>query len=179
MFVISRRTAKKALLMLQSENLVEMQENRGARVRSFNVDEITDYLNVRMLLEGYVAEITAPIISDEMLGKMQTILVDMHNLYESASLMQYSMRNIEFHGCIYDSSPNRFAAELILSIRNQIGRYNFKTILVPGRSAHSIREHQALYDAYKAHDAQQAKEITLMHVSNLLKTLHNNYNMLL
>ena len=179
MFGISRSTAKKALLMLKSENLVEMQENRGARVRSFNVEEITDYLNVRMLLEGYVAELTAPIISDETLAKMEAILRDMKRLYEEANLMEYSMRNMEFHGCIYESSPNRLAAELILSIRNQIGRYNFKTILVPGRSTHSMEEHIALFEAYKTHDADRAKEITLKHVSNLLKTLHSNYNILL
>jgi DNA-binding GntR family transcriptional regulator len=179
MFGISRNTAKKAFLMLQSENLVEMQANRGARVRSFDVTEITDYLNVRMLLEGFVAEITAPIISDEVLDRMESILSDMQKLYEEADLMQYSMRNLDFHKCIYSSCPNRLAADLIMSIRTQIGRFNFKTILVPGRSTHSIQEHTALFNAYKAHDAQKAKEITLRHVSNLLETLHGNYSMLL
>ena len=177
-FGVSRTTAKKAFLMLQSENLIEIKENRGARVRSFNIDEITDFLNVRALLEGYVAELTAPTISDETLNMMKAILDEMEKLYHEGDLMQYSEKNKLLHNCIYQASPSRVAADLISDIRTQISRYNFKTILVPGRVRASFQEHRELIQAYSARDPQWAKEVSIRHVNNLLKTLHDNYNIL-
>ncbi len=178
MFEVGRSTVKKAFLMLQSENLIELRDNHGARVRSFDIEEITQYLKVRTLLEGYVAEITAPVIPDEMVAKMEEILQVMQSLFEVGNFLEYSAHNEKFHGCIYASCPNRVASDMILGIRMQIGRYNFKTIMVPGRGNASIREHWELLGAYKNHDGAKAKEITLAHVSNLLDTLHKNYNYL-
>ena len=178
MFNVGRSTVKKAFLMLQSENLIELRDNHGARVRSFDIKEITQYLRVRILLEGYVAETTAPVISDENVAQMGEILLVMQSLFEVGNFLEYSAYNEKFHGFVYASCPNRVAADMILGIRMQIGRYNFKTIMVPGRGDASIREHWQLLDAYKNHDAVKAREITITHVSNLLDTLHNNYNYL-
>ncbi len=178
MFEVGRSTVKKAFLMLQSENLIELRDNHGARVRSFDIEEITQYLKVRTLLEGYVAEITAPVIPDEMVARMEEILQVMQSLFEVGNFLEYSAHNEKFHGCIYASCPNRVASDMILGIRMQIGRYNFKTIMVPGRGNASIQEHWELLSAYKNHDGAKAKEITLAHVSNLLDTLHKNYNYL-
>ena len=178
MFEVGRSTVKKAFLMLQSENLIELRDNHGARVRSFDIEEITQHLKVRILLECYVAEITAPVITDEKLAQMEDVLKVMQSLFEVGNFLEYSAHNEKFHGFIYASCPNRVASDMILSIRMQIGRYNFKTIMVPGRGNASIREHWELLAAYKNRDAAKAKEITLTHVSNLLDTLHKNYNYL-
>lgn len=177
-FNASRVTIKKVLLMLESEGLVENPANRSARVRTFDMDEIEQHLQVRILLEGYCAQVTAPIIPDGTIEVMENTLEVMNDLYTAGDYLGYSTKNVYFHKCIYDACPNKVATEYIWNIRNKISRYNFKTILVPGRIKDSFQEHEDILEAYRRHDPELAKKATIKHVSNLLNTLKTNYNML-
>lgn len=177
-FNVSRVTIKKALLMLKSESLVEMPENRSARVRSFDIDEIVQFLDTRIVLEGFCARLTAPVISDEAINSMENYLDEMARLYKSGKLMEYSETNKLFHKCVYDSCPNKVAVNMIWEIRNQISRFNFKTILVQGRVDASFLEHKAILEAYREHDADKAYITTINHVTNLKNTLLKNYQLL-
>lgn len=177
-FNASRVTIKKALLMLENENLIENQENKSSRVRSFDVEEIVQFLQVRILLEGFCAQLTAPIISDEKISQMDQTLQVMRQMYQDGDLMGYSAKNVEFHKYIYDSCPNSVVVNLIWDIRNQISRYNFKTILVNGRAENSYKEHVEILESYRVHDSERARAATVTHVSNLMSTLEKNYKIL-
>jgi len=54
-FDTSRFIVRKALVQLAAEGLVEIQPNRGARVREISVDEAIGLTEVRGALEGLVA----------------------------------------------------------------------------------------------------------------------------
>ncbi|XCS10773.1 GntR family transcriptional regulator [Aeribacillus pallidus] len=49
---VSRNTVKKALFKLEQECLVDMEENKGATVKSFTVKEVVNYFEIRELLES-------------------------------------------------------------------------------------------------------------------------------
>src|SRR4029077_11389899 len=52
---ISRTPVREALLVLQTEGLIDAAPNRGAVVRSHDSDDLEDLYQLRALLEGYVA----------------------------------------------------------------------------------------------------------------------------
>ena len=52
---ISRTPVREALLILQTEGLVDAAPNRGAVVRSHDADDLEDLYQLRALLEGYAA----------------------------------------------------------------------------------------------------------------------------
>src|ERR1043166_1453160 len=52
---VSRTTLRAALIRLHEEGLVEIEVNRGARVRAFGLDEAVQILMVREVLEGLAA----------------------------------------------------------------------------------------------------------------------------
>src|SRR3954452_23504897 len=52
---VSRTTLRAALIRLHQEGLVEIEVNRGARVRAFGLDEAVEILSVREVLEGLAA----------------------------------------------------------------------------------------------------------------------------
>src|SRR5438067_4229529 len=52
---ISRTPVREALLVLQTEGLVDAAPNRGAVVRSHDGDDLEDLYQLRALLEGYAA----------------------------------------------------------------------------------------------------------------------------
>src|SRR5436190_15495764 len=54
---VSRTTLRAALIRLHEGGLVEIEVNRGARVRAFSLDEAVQILLVREVLEGLAAVI--------------------------------------------------------------------------------------------------------------------------
>jgi DNA-binding GntR family transcriptional regulator len=52
---VSRNSLRTVLASLQHEGLVVLEPNRGARVRSFSLDEARDILRVREAIEALIA----------------------------------------------------------------------------------------------------------------------------
>jgi DNA-binding GntR family transcriptional regulator len=176
---VSRNTVKKALLNLQQENLVEIEDNRGAFVKSYTLDEVKNYLEIREVLEGLVARKAARNISDTEINQLKEILERMSLCIRDNRLDEYSDCNHEFHKVIYNTSKNEEAVELITIIRTQLIRYHFRTILVPGRNQESYKDHQRIFEALKARDENQAEEAIRNHIANVRETIEKNYNYLI
>ena len=60
---ISRNTLRTVFARLESESVVVLEPNRGARVRAFSAEEAEDVLLVREVNEGLVASLAAPFSS--------------------------------------------------------------------------------------------------------------------
>lgn len=176
---VSRNTIKKALLKLEQENLVQIESNKGAFIKSFTLDEVINYLEIREVLEGLAVKTTATNISETELEKMRDILNQMGNHIENNRFDEYSSLNKEFHNIIYNSSKNREAVEMINVIKNQLLRYHFRTILVPGRNKSSYEEHKNIIAALEARDEKKAEEAIKKHISNVRQTVEQNFSYLL
>lgn len=176
---VSRNTVKKALLSLQQENLVQIENNKGASVKSYTLDEVKNYLEIREVLEGLVARKAAENISDEELIEMEHILARMHLCIQENRLDEYSGSNQDFHKVIYKTSKNEEAVEMITIIRTQLIRYHFRTILVPGRTQASYKDHLRILEALKARDGKAAEEAVRDHIANVRMTIEKNYSYLI
>jgi DNA-binding GntR family transcriptional regulator len=60
-------------------------------------------------------------------------------------------------------------------IKTQLQRVHFKTILVPGRTEESLREHTQILEAFKKRDEQEAEEAVKFHISQIRNTIKTNY----
>lgn len=58
-FDLSRTPVREALRTLEAEGLVRIEPNRGATVRTVEVDDVLDLYDLRARLEGYAAELAA------------------------------------------------------------------------------------------------------------------------
>lgn len=175
---VSRNTVKKALLKLASENLVVIEENKRAMVRSFSIDEVLQYLRVRELLEGLVIREAIPLMTDADFEEMESILAIMKEKLAEGELKQYSQGNWNFHQVIYRNCPNLPAVEIVLSIKNQLNRYNVKTIFIQGRGENSFGEHRAILDAIKKRDVDEAERLIRIHISSMREVLRKYYELL-
>lgn len=176
---VSRNTVKKALLKLEQENLVTVEDNKGASIKSFTLDEVINYLEIREVLEGLVARAVAKSITDSELKQLKAILGTMTTSIENMKLDEYSKANKAFHSLIYSLAKNKQAVELINIISTQLIRYQFRTILVPGRTKGSYQEHQEIFDALSAHDEKRTEEAIRNHVSNVRQTIQDHYHYLI
>ncbi|KOY83514.1 GntR family transcriptional regulator [Lysinibacillus macroides] len=176
---VSRNTVKKALLKLEQENLVVLEKNKGATIKSFSLDEINNFLKIREVLEGLIASDAAQNITAEDLQKLDTILMEMKSHLQNHDFDAYSQSNLDFHEVIYNASHNQQAVDMVKIIKQQLKRLQFKTILVPGRNENSLEEHRHILEALQNHDAEQAENYLKRHVENIRHTILNNYNVLL
>ena len=177
-FDVSRNTIKKALLMLESDCYVTIEQNKGAKVRSYSRKEVMDYLQLRVELEGFLLRLAVPCFSDADIARMQEIFEQMGACRKANDLMGYSALNQKFHGIIYSTCPNRTAADLLRRLKAQMRKYNTKTILVPGRGDHSYAEHEAILNAIIARDAAEAEACMRRHVESVRRTFEENFSLL-
>jgi DNA-binding GntR family transcriptional regulator len=172
---VSRNTLKKAFMKLEQENLVKIEKNKGATIKSFSLDEIMNYLEIREVIEGLVARKTAENISDLHLETLEGILDKMQEHIQTNQFDEYSKCNKAFHDIIYNASENPQAIEMIKVIKTQLQRVHFKTILVPGRKEDSLKEHNQILEALKKRDEKEAEEAVKFHISQIRNTIKNNY----
>ena len=177
-FDVSRNTIKKALLMLEADAYITLEPNKGAKVRSYSKQEVLEYLELRVELEGFIVRLAVEHIDKRTLEKLERIYEKMSACREANDLMGYSALNQQFHSLIYDACPNKAATGLLRHLKNQMRKYNGKTILVPGRDAHSYEEHGKILAAIRAGDAAAAEACTRQHVQSVRKTFEDYYSLL-
>jgi DNA-binding GntR family transcriptional regulator len=169
----SRSSVRTALLRLAHDGLVVHERNRGARVRMVDVGEAVEILETRRVLEGLAAAHAATNATERDVADLRAILGEMRARLEAGDLLAVSDQNAELHRRIRDASGHRTVIRLIEGLNSQIVRFQYRTILVPGRSDRSFEEHAAIVDAIAAHDpegAEAAMREHLAHVADALRT---------
>lgn len=177
-FDVSRNTIKKALLMLENDAFVVIEQNKGAKVRSYSKKEVLDYLQLRVELEGFLVRLAVPCFEEKDIQRLRDIFARMGECHAANDLLGYSALNTQFHGLIYDICPNKTASDLLLRLKSQMRKYNTKTILVPGRGTSSYAEHKAILSAIERRDADEAERFMRLHVNNVRTTFLENFSIL-
>lgn len=175
---VSRNTIKKVLLMLERENLVIIEPNKGAKVRSYSMDEVLEFLELRANLEGFITRLAVNRFTPDDIKNLEETLRVMKVHCTNNELIEYSKNNQIFHNAIYTACPNKLAVDLTKNLKSQMSKYNTKTILIPGRDSQSYSEHSAILDAIKNKDSDLADALMVMHIMNVRKTFKENYKFL-
>ncbi|MFA5699058.1 MAG: GntR family transcriptional regulator [Sphaerochaeta sp.] len=168
---VSRNTVKKVLLQIEQERLLVIEDNKGARVHSLSIEEIQEYYEIRKALEVLVVQSAVDLITAEQIAQMEDILITMEQLKAEENYDAYSEHNKLFHEIIYESSDKTIAVEMIRGIKTQLTRFQFRTMIAPGRADSSIIEHRLLLDGFKRRDKDAVTEAIVSHISNVSGTI--------
>lgn len=171
MLGISRATAHAVLIRLQEEGLVEIQPNRGARVRAFSVDEATLILQVREVLEGLAAALAAEKATPAQIESLRAILAEMEEAVGGGDLVRYSSLNGQFHRAVLDIAAHAYVSRILATLRYPLVRYQFRTVLAPGRARQSLAEHHEIVRCIEQHDVAAAEVAGRRHVAQVRSTL--------
>jgi DNA-binding GntR family transcriptional regulator len=168
---VSRTIIRAALVRLEHEGLVEHERHRGARVRLVSQDEAVEILDARAVLEGLAARLAAQRAAAEEVEDLKTILADMQRLREADDLLAVSDENAKLHRRLLDISGHETAARLIGTLNSQMVRFQYRTILLPGRSERSFAEHAEIIAAVAAGDGDRAEAAMRIHLSSVANAL--------
>ena len=111
-------------------------------------------------------------------AQKEQILNEMAVKLKENRLEEYPMLNRQFHDMIYAASKNKQAVQMIHTIKTQLNRIHFKTILIPGRSEASYREHKEILTAIKARNEGALERAVRRHVANVRLAIVDHYHIL-
>jgi len=173
-FKLPRAAVRTALVRLEHEGLVERERHRGARVRLVSEEEAVEILQCRAALEGVAARRAAQKITPAGAEELRSVLERQHAALEAQDLLNASDVNALLHAKIVELSGHATAQRLIRSLNSQMVRFQFRTILIPGRPGQSHAEHTAIIEAVIAGDADKAERAMRKHLDNVAHALERS-----
>lgn len=178
---VSRSTVKKAMIKLENDYLVEIENNKSTTVKSVTKSEVIYLLEIRERIEGLIAYKVAGIenISNDIKMKEARYMIDeMEINLQNGNVHKHSNINDQIHEYLYELCPNREAIKLINQINLQLRKYNKRTILIPGRQEESYFEHKNIIDNILEGNQLEAENAMREHIRNIKKTIIENYDVL-
>ena len=172
-FGAGRTAIRAALVRLDQEGLVERQPNRGARVRLVSDREALEIEEVRVALEQMLARHAATRITRSNVADLRRILNDMTARVEAGDPLGYSELNARFHEMIWAIADQGVAATLVANLKSQSIRFQYGTILQPGRPDRSLREHRLIVEALASGDPDASETAMREHLSRVVETLES------
>src|SRR6201991_442530 len=167
----SRGAVGGGILRLGHEGLVSRERNRGARVRRFTVDEAVEILEARAALESLAAGHAALRRTDAQARELEGLVDEMERLHGAGELLAASERNAQMHRRILEISAHAIARDICARLNSQMVRFQFRTVLVPGRAGRSLAEHGAIVEAIAARDREGAEAAMRMHLMSVAAAL--------
>ena len=168
---IGRAAVRMALVRLEHDGLVEHERHRGARVRRVSEEEAVEILEVRAALESLAARRAAERATAQDVRDLRAILAEMRTHRERGDLMAVSDANAALHRRILEISGHETARRLSATLMSQIVRFQYRTVLLPGRSDRSLREHTAIVQAIAAANGDMAERAMRRHLSQVADAL--------
>jgi DNA-binding GntR family transcriptional regulator len=168
---VGRTAVRAALVRLDQEGLIGLELNRGARVRLISDREALEIEEVRASLEGLLARRAATRVTPEELRELHQVMVEMRERAEVGDSLGYSELNARFHQLIWAAADHPTASRIAGGLKSQAIRFQYRTILRPGRREQSLREHEVIFGTLKAHDGDGAEAAMRDHLAEVLDTL--------
>jgi len=116
-FGASRFAVRAAIPVLASEELVDVQRHRGARVRVIPLPEAIEITEVRRLLEGLTAARAAERVTPAQAADLEQIIDEMREAVAAAELLRCSGANARLHALIRGIAAHPTATGVIDALR--------------------------------------------------------------
>jgi DNA-binding GntR family transcriptional regulator len=161
---MSRTPVREALLLLQSEGLVESIPRRGAAVRSYAGDDLDDMYQLRAVLEGYAARRAATRISPDDIARLEESCSRFDRLRAEDDLRDLVKENLFFHNVILDAAGSDRLVSFVRKVIEIPLVYKSFYWYSPEQKLISEHYHKQLTQALGARDAKRAEMIMTEHV---------------
>jgi DNA-binding GntR family transcriptional regulator len=161
---ISRTPVREALLVLQSEGLVEAAPNRGATVRAYETPDLEDMYELRALLEGHAAGRAATRVTPEQLSQLRESCTRFHGLLDGEDVQALVLENAVFHETILEAASSERLSAMVRQVIALPLVYKSYVWYSPAQASASYHCHLQLVKALERGDAQRAELVMREHV---------------
>jgi DNA-binding GntR family transcriptional regulator len=161
---ISRTPVREALLVLQTEGLLESAPNRGATVRSYEAEDLDDLYQLRAVLEGFAARRAALRISEDGIEQLRESCERFVVLRDGDDIADLVEENLFFHTTILEAAGSERLAQMVRKVIEVPLVYRSYFWYSPEQKLISEHYHRQLTSAFSARDAERAELVMKEHV---------------
>jgi GntR family transcriptional repressor for pyruvate dehydrogenase complex len=176
-FRVSRTSVREALRALEMQGVIESRQGGGTFVRTADTEalipplaaailrgqrELTEVLEVRELIEPGIARLAARRATAEHVAELEQLLERQRECI--ANERPFVDEDTAFHYTLARASDNHILLRLHHVILDLLRESRQSYLHVPDRPQLSLRGHEAILSAIKAHDPQGAYNASLDHI---------------
>jgi GntR family transcriptional regulator, transcriptional repressor for pyruvate dehydrogenase complex len=177
-FRVSRTSVREALRALEMQGVIDSRQGGGTFVRTADTEalvpplaaailrgrqELAEVLEVRELIEPGIARGAAQRATSEHIAQLEMLLERQRRcIAEGRSFVD---EDTAFHYTLAQAADNHILLRLHNLILDLLRESRQSYLHVPDRPQLSLRGHEAILNAIKAHDAQAAYSASLEHIT--------------
>lgn len=169
-FGVGRMKARRALLLLASQGIVDLRSNRGAFVASPDQKDADEVFEARSHIEPSLIAQVAERIDDQGLRRLDDHINKEKMARQSDNRQEIIRLSGEFHVLVAGVSGNAF---LTRTLRELVTRTSLIVAMFGSgeTSCCRIDEHEEILEAIKSRNARQASELTREHLEHIRRSL--------
>ncbi|MCY4068857.1 MAG: GntR family transcriptional regulator [Acidimicrobiaceae bacterium] len=163
---VSRNPVREAMRSLEATGLIEVVPRRGASVIVIDPEEAHHIQQIRILVEGYAIEQAAKLGDAEALERIRLCIERGRRATERGDAVEAAVCHRQFHIAVEAAAGMPFLQQMLDPLRQQTELVF--SVVTDRRGDVTWDEHEAIYNAISAGDAETAREMVRSHIMNAL-----------
>lgn len=161
---ISQTPVREALSMLEKENLIDREPQKGFRVKSLSLQEIEDLYDLRIALEVLSARQAAQRRTLSHCRRLTHLLSNVGRFLQSGNKPGMLELEQNFHTIILEASGNTALAEMGRAILDRIWIIQNINLLTTDHLSDAHPQHVKVFEAIQDGDSQKAGVLMASHL---------------
>ncbi len=157
-FGISRTPIREAFRQLESEGFLTVVPRKGAVVASLSAQDISDFYDLKSLLEGEAARLAVKTLGPKDIERMEAVNRQIEAASQRKDLRRVLALHNEFHDIFLQAAGNEKLHAIVQNLVMQFQRFRL-ILAMPGRIEGSIRQHNEIIEAFRRKDGDLAEEL--------------------
>ena len=159
-FSASRTPVRQALQRLARENFVELIPFVGCVVHQLTISDIEEIYTLREALEGMAARCAAQIIDE------QNLKIIEEDIRRSQTGEEGGTDGKVMHEVLLSLMGNSRIDQIMNNVSEQVRWLHNYSLTLSGQSERARLEHEAVLDALRSHDGEEAERRMRVHIRN-------------
>jgi DNA-binding GntR family transcriptional regulator len=154
---VSQMPVREALLQLERENVVVIENNKSIRVNKLTSKELDEILWIRLSLETMAAEKACELRADSCLPKLETLIAEMWDSTDRPK--EYFKKNVKLHFSIYHLAKSPNLLQIIDGLWARVGPYlNIQILGLAHLRKVAMICHERMFQALAERDKTKMRE---------------------
>jgi DNA-binding GntR family transcriptional regulator len=162
---MSRTPVREALISLSREGLIEIESQRGFRLRILSTDQRQEIFDLRSLLESYTARRLAQSATEQDVRRLTELIDAQERLGAGAGLPEFLALDEQFHLLQSELLGLERTHATMTSLRGAMWLIGFEALALPERYRDVIAEHRAIVDAIARRQPDAAAAASRAHIA--------------
>ncbi|NLP65039.1 GntR family transcriptional regulator [Paraburkholderia sacchari] len=170
---VSRFPVSAALARLAHAGLVEVLPQRGTRVKPIALDDIRQHLFIRSALEVETVRGVALMQDPATIDALAENLEQQRKVTGNGQRLAFHRLDLAFHEIMLDAVNLPRVKEIVAVSRNALDRAR-QLLASPERLVHTLAEHERIFEAIRASNADAAAKAMHDHLDQVVEELHRS-----